>query len=356
MAPPVPFRRVACTLLLLGLFAAPPARAETADESWQHITELQQKAKADAPKGVNEVEFYAPLETDLHDAAAAFAKSHADDPRRWDAELLAIKYQQFPADAEERRAIFERNENVLKTILATPAAPPKIKQDAERAVIRQHLDHLDLIASPEQAAALETRLADYLRRFPEDPKAANMQVRRIDLWQRINPAKAAALRDEMASSPDPKIAAAAQGRQAQQALGDAPLDWRLPALDGTSIDLAALRGKVVLIQFWASWCPDCAREMPTVLNTYRQFHDAGLEIVGISLDRDKDALLATVRKKGITWPQFYDAKGWDNELAVRYGVRGIPELWLVDTGGKVVATGVQVGQLASMIPPLLPAR
>lgn len=356
MIPSAPFRRIACTLLVASLFAAPPVKAETADEAWQRIGELQLKAKADAPKGTNEVEFYAPLETDLHDAAAGFAKAHAEDPRHWDAELLALKYQQFPASADQRRAIFEHNETVLKTILAAPDAPSKVKQDAERTVLRQHLDHLDLIASSEQATALEARLADYLRRFPEDPKAANMQVRRIDLWQRANPARAAALRDEMATSSDPKIATAAQGRQAQQALGNVPLDWKLPALDGTSIDFASLRGKVVLVQFWASWCPDCAREMPTVLDMYRRFHGGGLEIVGVSLDRDKDALLATVKKKGITWPQFYDAKGWDNELAVRYGVRGIPELWLVDASGKVVATGVQVDQLASMIPPLLPAR
>ena len=96
--------------------------------------------------------------------------------------------------------------------------------------------------------------------------------------------------------------------------------------------------------------------MPAVLNTYRQFHERGVEIVGVSLDKDKDALLATVRKKGMTWPQYYDGRGWENDLSVRYGVRGIPEMWLVDTGGRVVATGVQGDQLAALIPPLLPTR
>ncbi len=336
--------RIVYAVALAGFLALPPARAETAgeglnpdtaDDTWRRIEDLQHKVQADAPKGVNEVEFYAPLETVLHNAAAGFAKEYRDDPHRWDAELIAIKTQQFPADAEQRRAIFEHNENLLKAILAAPEASPKIKQEAERAVIRQHLDHLDLIATPEQAAALEARLADYLGRFPADPKAPNMQVRRIDLWQRVDPAKAATLRDELAESPDQKIAAAARGRQAQKALGNVPLDWKLPALDGAAIDLAALRGKVVLVQFWASWCPDCAREMPTVLNAYRQFHERGLEIVGVSLDKDKDALLATVRKKGLLGRSFTTARaGKTNSPSVTGCAASLSYGWWTPAAGS----------------------
>ena len=348
-------RRTLCVATLVIAFAT-AAFADATDDAWRHVQLLQQELEGDAPKGTNEVEFYAPKIAALHQAATDFAAAHPDDPRRWDADLTAIRSQQFPAPADERRAIFAGNEALLKTILAAPEASAATKQAAERAIIRQHLDHLDLLTSPEQATALEGRLTDYLARFPDDPKAANMQVRRLDLWQRADPAKAAALLDEMAASTDEKIAAAARGRQAQRALvGNAPLDWKLPALDGSTIDLPALRGRVVLVQFWASWCPDCNREMPAILSTYREFHPRGFEIVGVSLDKDKEALAATVRKKGIAWPQYSDGNYWNNDVAVRFGVRGIPELWLVDTSGRVVATGVQADQLAALIPPLLPA-
>ncbi len=348
-------RRALCVATLTAALVT-AAFAEPADDAWQHVQLLQQELGRDAPKGANEVDFYAPKIAALHQAAIDFAAAHPDDPRRWDADLAAIRSQQFPASADERRAIFEGNEALLKTILAAPDASAATKQAAERAVIRQHLDHLDLLTSPEQAVALESRLADYLARHPDDPKAANMQVRRLDLWQRADPAKAAALLDEMAASQDEKTSAAARGRQAQQALvGNAPLDWKLPALDGSTIDLPTLRGRVVLVQFWASWCPDCNRELPVILSTYRQFHPRGLEIVGVSLDKDKEALAATIKKKGVAWPQYADGNYWNNDVAVRYGVRGIPELWLVDTSGRVVATGVQADQLATLIPPLLPA-
>ena len=345
-------RALLTAALVLSLAATAPA--EPADEEWQHLQTLQHAVEADAPKGTNEVEFYAPKQAALHQAAVAFGAQHPKDARRWDADLMVIRSQEFPAGADERRAIFNGNETLLRTLLAAPDAPAATKQAAERAVIRQHLDHLDLLVTPEQAIALEGRLADYLARFPDDPKAANMEVRRLDLWQRADPARAAALLDEMAASTDPKIAAAAQGRKAQKTLADAPLDWKLPAVDGGTIDLPALRGKAVLVQFWASWCPDCNREMPAVLSAYQQFHARGLEVVGISLDKDKAALLATLKKKGIAWPQYFDGKYWDNEVAVRYGVRGIPELWLVDTQGRVVATGVQADGLATSVPPLLP--
>ena len=351
---PVLRRALCVTALVVSLRAI--ALAETADEAWQHVQALQHDLEADAPKGTNEVEFYAPKVAALHQAATGFVVGYPADARRWEADLAAIRSQQFPASAEERRAIFERNEALLKTILAAPDATAATKQAAERAIIRQHLDHLDLLTSPEQAVALEGRLADYLARYPDDPKASNMQVRRLDLWQRADPAKAAALLNEMAASPDEKIAAAARAPPAEKALRHAPLDWKLPALDGGTIDLPALRGRAVLVQFWASWCPDCNREMPVMLATYQQFHGQGLEVVGISLDKDKEALQATVRKKGIAWPQYFDGNYWNNDVAVRFGVRGIPELWLVDTNGRVVATGVQANQLAALIPPLLPAR
>ncbi len=354
-----PFLRVVCLSIALGIPFPVQAHAETdpsADAAWHRVEDLQHRLQADAPAGENEVEFYAPIETELHQAASEFAARYPDDPRRWEAELTVIRSQQFPVSADERREIFTNNEFLLAEILAAPNAAPKTKQLAERAVIRQYLDHLDLITTPSMATNVEARLADYLRRFPDDPKAANMQVRRIDLWQRADPAKAAALLDEMAANPDAQIAAAARGRQAQKNLFSAPLDWKLPGIDGNPIDLPGLRGKAVLIQFWASWCPDCNREMPAVLDAYRQFHDRGLEIVGVSLDKDKAALLATLKKKNIAWPQFFDGKYWNNEVAVRYGVRGIPELWLVDTAGRVVATGVQADQLAARIPPLLPNR
>ena len=326
-----------------------------AEESWQHIEKLRQQLSAEAPPGANEVEFYAPIKHELHGAAIAFTKDFPDNPHRWDAELLVLKTVQFPTPVPERRVVFDGQETLLAAILAAPGASAEVKQNAERTVIFQHLDHLDLIDTPAQAAALEARLTDFIARYPADPKANALQVRRLDLLDKSDPDKAAALLDTLAASPDPKVSAAAQGRRAVKAFADKPLDWKFTALDGTPVDFSTLRGKFVLVDFWASWCPDCMREMPDVLDAYRKYHDRGLEVVGVSLDHDRDALVAFTRKHAMPWPQLFDGQAWDSPYVVKYGVRGIPEMWLADRSGHVVATGLHGSQLEARLAPLLSA-
>jgi len=88
-------------------------------------------------------------------------------------------------------------------------------------------------------------------------------------------------------------------------------------LNGRELSLPALRGRVVLVQFWASWSYPCASEAPALLKAYEQFHDRGFDIIGVSLDRDQRDLLNFTKKEGIPWPQYFDGKGWNNNLAVK---------------------------------------
>ena len=329
------------------------AEVGTTDEQWQHIEQLRRQLSGDAPAGVNEVEWSVPLKKDLHRSAAEFAAQHPDDPHAWDARLLELKTVIFPTPIPERRVVFAQQEALLASILSAPQAPEAIKQQAERALISERLDHLDLIDTPEQAAQLEARIVTYIHQHPDDPKANALQVRRLDLLQKSDPKKAADLLATLATDDDPKVAAAAHGRQELKALEATPLDWKFTAVDGRPVDLVAWRGKLVLVDFWASWCPDCLREMPDVLAAYHKYHDQGFEVVGVSMDRDKDAMLSFLKKHDIPWPQQYDGLAWDSSVATKYGVKGIPEMWLLDRQGHVVATGVHGSQLEAKLSPLI---
>lgn len=131
-----------------------------------------------------------------------------------------------------------------------------------------------------------------------------------------------------------------------------PIDLKVKAVDGSDIDLSKLRGKVVLIDFWATWCPPCRGEVPNVVAAYKKYHDQGFEIVGVSLDQDKDALLAFTKEHGMVWPQYFDGQGWDNTVSQRFGINSIPAMWLLDKNGKVVTTNARE-DLAGQVEKLL---
>jgi thiol-disulfide isomerase/thioredoxin len=105
---------------------------------------------------------------------------------------------------------------------------------------------------------------------------------------------------------------------------------------GQPLSLVQYKGKVVLIDFWATWCGPCVAELPNVLKTYEKYHPKGLEIIGISLDEDGQKLTTFIKEKNMPWQQFFDGQGWQNKLAVKFGVHSIPATYLLDGQGKII--------------------
>jgi peroxiredoxin len=126
-------------------------------------------------------------------------------------------------------------------------------------------------------------------------------------------------------------------------------DIVLPSPDGKQIALSSLRGKVVLIDFWASWCGPCRKEMPNVVKTYAKFKDKGFEIYGVSLDKDKESWIAAIQKDGITWPQVSDLKYWESDAARLYGVSGIPYTVLLDREGRILGKALRGAELEKAV-------
>lgn len=127
-------------------------------------------------------------------------------------------------------------------------------------------------------------------------------------------------------------------------------DFNVQSLDGKPLSVAALKGKVVLVDFWATWCGPCRAELPNVIAAYKKYHGQGFEIIGVSLDSERDKLESFLKKQeGMTWPQFFDGKGWSNELAVKYGVEAIPFTILVGPDGKIIGTNLRGEKLGKAV-------
>ena len=112
-------------------------------------------------------------------------------------------------------------------------------------------------------------------------------------------------------------------------------------MDGREVELGKLKDKVVLVDFWATWCGPCVAEIPHVKAAYDKFHAQGFEIVGISFDQDRAALEKFVKTKELPWPQYFDGKVWQNKFGQRYGIEAIPTIWLVDRKGNLVDTNAR---------------
>ncbi|WP_342647177.1 TlpA disulfide reductase family protein [Mucilaginibacter sp. CSA2-8R] len=127
------------------------------------------------------------------------------------------------------------------------------------------------------------------------------------------------------------------------ALGAVAPDFAMADTSGNVVKLSSFRGKYLLVDLWASWCGPCRRENPNVVRTFNKYKDQNFTVLGVSLDRPdaKDKWLDAIHKDGLTWTHVSDLKYWNNEVAQLYGVQAIPQNFLLDPNGKVIAKNLR---------------
>jgi peroxiredoxin len=149
------------------------------------------------------------------------------------------------------------------------------------------------------------------------------------------------------------LTASAQPAQPKPRAGQLAPGVSLPGMDGKMVRLADLKGTVVLIDFWASWCGPCRRNNPHLVKLYKKYHEKGLEILGVSLDENGQDWKGAVQQDGLGWLQVNDNKGWNAASAAIYGVDAIPASFLIGKDGVVRGVDLVGWELESEIKRLL---
>jgi thiol-disulfide isomerase/thioredoxin len=233
----------------------------------------------------------------------------------------------------------------LASVVAAPlwvqkAFPDDSTNAITREQIRPRVDKLINLKWPEQA---EEFVAGARALEIEAPKSAvgfELMMEAIENYEFFHQRdKARSLADEMTQGQTPaRFKAWAEGCVRRSDAIGKPISLRFTAVDGRTVDLGAMKGKVVLVDFWATGCGPCVAELPALKAAYDRLHERGFEVIGISCDTDRERLLNFVKKNGYPWPQYFDGKQQvDNKFTQQYGIDGIPRMFLVDRQGRLVA-------------------
>ncbi|MDG1892056.1 MAG: TlpA disulfide reductase family protein [Verrucomicrobiota bacterium] len=331
-------KKIQITLTLLALFGllqtATPLIADDAEDLWKKVEEASQVRPYPAEWQSEQPSQEAIAAFQLENAnmtfaaaklAAGFIEKHPDHPKA--EEALASRKEMLRAALEFGHEGAEAQ--LLKMDLPSEERFQIRSMSIQRSAMAKQPEGQEAVLLEFEKGVLELE-----KEFPDNPEISQML---LFVAEKLGGVKGKTIASKLAeTAADEQIKAAARELLVKMNRLGSSLDIKFTAIDGREIDLQKMKGKVVLIDFWATWCGPCVAELPNVKAAYERLHPKGFEILGISFDNTKGKLTSFVKKQAMAWPQFFDGQGWQNQFGQRFGISSIPTMWLVNKKGELV--------------------
>ncbi|MBI5424001.1 MAG: TlpA family protein disulfide reductase [Opitutae bacterium] len=348
--------RLSLLFVLLAAAVSCLAAEPAADRAWAEFEKIRD---ASMPANATKAEKNAWWDrkvADLERLGAAFLDTYPQDPRRWAVAVHLREVRPWPVPDTVPPAFNARVRQLAAEAVDRSDVPTEIRGTASVLLIDEEAARCGESPTAAQLLAIQRRLDDHVARFGANPELRLIQLRTLERLEGLDPAAAGEIVERLAASPHALLREVATRRQFLRLIGRAPFELRFIALDGREVDFQQLRGKVVLLDFWATWCQPCVVELPRLKQLRDEHGAAGLEIVGVSLDRPgtRGKLETFIRQHGLTWPQHFLLNGEGrNELAERFAITSIPAVFLFDRTGRLAVANVPPERLDAEVGRLL---
>lgn len=317
---------------------AAETKADPADEAWKEVEKAVRPPnfppewQKERPSREEYAKFIVPHALAASAKAQEFLTKYpkhakAEEAKRHQSSMLEMAANLGSKDAEKMLAKIESDRLSDKNLSEDERFQIRAKA-VQRAAMAKQSEGMAAVFSEYETGARKL-VADF-------PKRSEPYAMLLEVAANLEGDKAlAVVKDILASNADDEIKDQAKAIAKKQDIIGKPLPIQFKAIDGREVKVDNMKGKVVLVDFWATWCGPCVAELPNVLAAYSKLNPKGFEIVGISFDQKKEDLTEFVKEHKMPWAQYFDGKGWKNTIGVEYGINSIPAMWLVDKKGNV---------------------